>query len=601
MKNSKILIPIALLVGLIIGRIWQANQNETKDATQEVTPAAPSHVYTCSMHPQIQQTEPGDCPICGMDLIPLEASSGHDESTAALEMSEAALARAGVETRLIKRGFAHKTIRLSGKLEYDETRERSLTARFPARIERLHVNFTGIKVSAGDALAEVYSPELLAAQRELLIAHRIDPGSALTRAAREKLLLWDLEPAQIEALLRSGEATDRFTLKAPIGGVVVAKQVREGDYVKTGEALLGIMDLSRLWVLLDANESDLPWLRYGQTVRFNVEALPGEEFGGRIAFIEPEVNRSTRSITLRLSVDNEDGGLLPGMFVRGQVVSELAAGGTVYEPDFAGKWISPMHPEIVQDMAGTCDVCGMDLVSAESLGYASAERDAQAAPLLVPASAVLRTGKRAVVYVQAPNSPAPLFEGREITLGPRAQEEYVVLAGLEQGERVVTQGAFKIDSALQIQARPSMMSMPSESAEKPVQAVAVREYLSLVKPYLALQASLAADDFEAAKTSLKWMMGITGHSGAAAGQVHALLAAKTIGDLRRPHFENFSNALIEAVRADPKALGQRLYLNHCSMVYPDRGADWLQAEEELRNPHWGAAMLHCGNRKEVFE
>ena len=408
------------------------------------------------MHPQIQQPEPGDCPICGMDLIPLESDSGADLGPREMSMSKASRALADIQTSEVIREYPEAEIRLVGKLEYDETREKSLTARFPARIDELFVNFTGIRVKKGEHLAKVYSPDLQTAQRELLTSYRADPNSSITRAAKEKLRLWDLMPEQIEAIIESGEAKDHFVLKAPLGGVVVAKHVKEGDYLKTGEPLFKIVDLSELWAYLDAYESDLPWLRFGQDVAFTVESFPGETFHGQISFIEPEVDRKTRTIPIRVNVPNTDGKLKPGMFVRGVVQSRIAEDGQVYAPEFAGKWISPMHPEVVKDGPGQCDVCGMDLVPAEELGYVASEK--QSAPLVVPTSAVLRTGKRAVVYVEKPDTERPTYEGREIVLGPRAGDYFLVTSGLDAGERVVTNGAFKIDSALQIQAKPSMMN-----------------------------------------------------------------------------------------------------------------------------------------------
>jgi len=359
------------------------------------------------MHPQIQQPEPGDCPICGMDLIPLENDGGADEGPRTLSMSESSRALAEIETTAVRQEYPEAEIRLVGQLAYAETLEKSLTARFPARIDELFVNFTGIRVEKGDHLAKVYSPDLLSAQRELLTSYRSNPDSSITQAARDKLRLWDLLPDQIDAIIESGQAKDHFVLKAPVGGVVVSKNVKEGDYVKTGEPLFKIVDLSTLWAYLDAYESDLPWLRYGQDVSFTVETRPGETFHGQIAFIEPEVNSKTRTVPLRVNVPNPDGKLKPGMFVRGIVASRLAEDGKVYAPEFAGKWISPMHPEVVKDGPGDCDVCGMDLVPAEELGYV--DNATEGAPVIVPTSAVLRTGKRAVVYVAKPNAERPTY------------------------------------------------------------------------------------------------------------------------------------------------------------------------------------------------
>jgi len=623
MKTKHILIGVALLaLGLIAGRFLLPNASEApSSAPIEAHQADEPTTWTCSMHPQIQQPEPGDCPICGMDLIPLKSDAGADDGPRTMSMSESSRALAEIQTTVVKQEYPEAEIRLVGKLDYDETLEKSLTARFPARIDDLFVNYKGIPVAKGDHLAKVYSPDLLSAQRELLTAYRTAPESSITHAAREKLRLWDLVPEQIDEIIERGEAKDYFVLKAPIGGVVVAKNVKEGDYVKTGEPLFKIVDLSSLWAYLDAYESDLPWLRYGQDVTFTVEAIPGETFHGQIAFIEPEVNRKTRTVPVRVNVPNPDGRLKPGMFVRSTVASRLAEDGKVYAPEFAGKWISPMHPEVVKDGPGQCDVCGMDLVPAEELGYV--DRATESAPLIVPTSAVLRTGKRAVVYVEKPNTERPTYEGREIVLGPQAGDHYLVSAGLDAGERVVTNGAFKIDSALQIQAKPSMMnpagggSTPGHNhgddtpAKAPIdhsqhEGMAMLEIEGamapkFLTPYLAMQSALAGDNLEAAKAEAKGMMKITGHSGRLPELLHDMLAAETLDAFRKPHFETLSNALIAAAKANPASFESELIIMHCPMVYGDHGADWLQASEPLQNPYFGSMMLTCGEVKETIE
>lgn len=610
---------IALFSGIFIGRTIYSvgNHAHTDPATTDPgsTEEEPS-TWTCSMHPQIQQPEPGDCPICGMDLIPLESDTGADDGPRIMSMSEASRALADIQTTVVERDYPEAQIRLVGKLAFDETREKSLTARFPARIDELFVNFTGIEVKQGEHLAKVYSPELLTAQRELLTAYRASPNSSITRAAREKLRLWDLLPEQIDAIIESGDPKDHFVLKAPIGGVVVSRHVTEGTYVKTGEPLFKIVDLSELWAYLDAYESDLPWLRYGQDVAFSVQSFPGETFHGQIAFIEPLVNPNTRTIPIRVNVPNRDQRLKPGMFVRGVVHSRLAEDGQVYAPEFAGKWISPMHPEIVKDGPGSCDVCGMDLVPAEELGYV--ENESGTAPLVIPSSAVLRTGKRAVVYVEKPNAERPTYEGREIILGPRAGDAFIVTAGLDAGERVVTSGAFKIDSALQIQAKPSMMNpegggvTPGHNHERGNEHVghqvsseidiSIEQAVELMPAYLAMQAALAADDLDTAKGQAKAMMAITGHSGSLPDLLHDMLASDQLETFRKPHFDQLSAAFIAAIEKSPTSFSGDLMVMHCPMVYGDDGADWLQASEPLQNPYFGASMLKCGDiTKKVSE
>lgn len=590
---------ILLIAAFFIGRCTAPNDS----ATTSASPLQPSLLtYTCSMHPQIQRSAPGDCPICGMDLIPLDKEAGHESGPRALSMSKSSKALADIQTSRIERRFPEAEIRLVGKLDYDETKVRSLTARFPARIDTLFVNFTGVPVKQGDHLARIYSPELLTAQSELLAAYRFNPNSSATESAKEKLRLWDLLPEQIDTVLQSGEAKDHFELKSPTSGVVVQKNVNEGDYIETGQPLFRIVDLNTLWLRLDAYESDLAWLRFGQTVTFKVEAYPGRTFQGQVTFIEPELNRKTRTVSVRVNVANEAKILKPGMFAKAVVRSQVAQAGQVYAPEFAGKWISPMHPEIVKDAPGDCDICGMDLVPAEELGYVQDPNTE--APLVVPASAVLRTGKRAVVYIEKANTPRPTFEGREIEIGPRAGDVFIVADGLSEGDRVVTNGAFKIDSALQIQAKPSMMNPPSPKLpgiSSPQSSSAIELNIETAKTalphYFSLHAALADDDLEAAKNTLYEMMEATGHAGTIHDLIHSMLAAKSLDAVRRPHFETLSMALIKAVSENSEPFHGDLYQMHCPMVYPDRGADWLQNHPDLRNPYFGAQMLQCGETK----
>jgi Cu(I)/Ag(I) efflux system membrane fusion protein len=234
-------------------------------------------------------------------------------------------------------------------------------------------------------------------------------------------------------------------------------------YVKTGSKIYTIADLSRVWIQLDAYESDINWLRYGSAVEFSTESYPGEIFKGTISFTDPIINPATRTAKVRVIVENASRKLKPGMFVRAIARPQVGENGRIMNPDLAGKWISPMHPEIVKDEPGPCDVCGMPLVTAESLGYVDSEDDSNA-PLLIPVTAALKTGKRAVVYVEIPDQEKPTYEGREVALGMRLGDFYIVKSGLKEGERVVTRGAFKLDAELQIRAKPSMMSMPGEQS-----------------------------------------------------------------------------------------------------------------------------------------
>ncbi len=462
-----IIVLIAFLLGYLT-RGWRASSQ----LNTEHIPAAQDkeQIWTCSMHPQIHQAKPGKCPICGMDLIALKIDLTAGMAPRELVVSKEAEKLMEIQTTPVERKFVEAEIRMVGKVDYDETRLKHITAWVPGRIDRLYVDFTGTQVIQGDHMVYLYSPELISAQAEFLEAAKsvqnINPDSselikrsirATLEATSEKLKLLGLTEEQIKTIEETGQPTDHVTIKAPIGGIVINKHVTEGTYVQTGTMIYTIADLSQLWVQLAAYESDMMWSRYGQEVEFTTEAYPGEVFKSRISFISPTVNPKTRTIKVRLNVSNREGKLKPNMFVRAIVRSKIASGGKVMAADMAGKWICPMHSSVIKDRPGKCDICGMDLVTTESLGYVKADLPDKA-PLVIPATAALITGKRAVVYVQKPNTEKPTFEGREVVLGPRTGNYYLVKTGLMEGEIVVTKGNFKIDSALQIQAKPSMMN-----------------------------------------------------------------------------------------------------------------------------------------------
>ncbi|RMH05468.1 MAG: efflux RND transporter periplasmic adaptor subunit, partial [Planctomycetota bacterium] len=474
-----LLLVLALGAGFLLGRSQDSQAvpetgHEAAAAPAAAAAAAPT-LWTCSMHPQIRLPEPGQCPICFMDLIPLAADDLGAETGPVLELSPAAAALAGIRTARVERRPVEREVRLVGRLDYDETRIQELAAWVPGRIERLFVDFTGTRVRAGDHMFQIYSPELYAAQRELLEAlkttERLDrsplellrnSAAATVVAARQKLILLGLTEQQVAEVVDRGTAEERLVVNAPSGGIVIHKGALEGMYVEEGTPIYRIADLSRLWLLLDAYEEDLPWLRYGQEVEFEVAAWPGEAFRGRVVFLDPVLDPRTRTVKVRVEVENPDGRLRPGMFAHAHAHARLGVHGRVVPPEVASSWMCPMHPEVLADGPGACPECGMDLVPASELGFVAAGPAEE--PVVVPDTAPLVTGTRAVVYVKDPTAAAPTFRGRQVVLGPRASGWYVVREGLEEGEEVVVQGAFKIDSELQIRAQPSMMSPGEEEA-----------------------------------------------------------------------------------------------------------------------------------------
>ncbi len=566
-----------------------------------------------------------------MDLIPVAMDSTTETNQPRQTvLSPAARKLAEVMVAPVERRSVAVEIRMVGKVQFDETRLAYIAPRVPGRIDRLYANYTGMPVKPGDHLADMYSPDMVSAQKELLLALKasgLEPASAsLLNATRERLRLWGLTAEQIAEIERSGQVRDHVTFYAPIGGTVVEKEAREGQYVETGMRLFTVADLTRVWVQLDAYESDLAWLRYAQEVTFQAEAYPGETFKGTIAFIDPLLDPMTRTVKVRVNVPNADGRLKPEMFVRAVVQATVASDGKVLRRDLKGKWISPMHPEIVKDGPGTCDVCGMPLVRAEDLGYAAPDEASVVLPLVIPASAPLVTGKRAVVYVALPQKEGA-YEGRDVILGPRAGDYFLVREGLQEGEQVVVNGNFKIDSSLQIQGKPSMMapeggSVPvghqhgeaspaARPASKAAAPEAFRKQLGgLLDNVLTTAAALADDDLKSSRASASQarqslasvdMSGLAGDAherwmeslNALTLSLDKMVAAKDIESFRTA-FASLSPEMARAVKAFGPVRSEPVYDLRCPMAFDNRGATWLQESKTVRNPYFGNAMLTCG-------
>ena len=413
-KNKKYLKAAGiLLAGILLGWMIFGGGNSSHEDHQTTESSDDQIIWTCSMHPQIRQNEPGACPICGMDLIPLETSGGGEEP-GSYQMSENAMKLANVQTMVVGRGDASREIRLNGKIQVDERNTYSQSTHIPGRIEQLAINFTGEQVSRGQNLATIYSPELVTAQEELLQASRIRASQPeLFEAAKEKLRNWKIGDAQIAQILSGGKALQRFSIRADVNGIVTEKMVDLGDYVERGMPIYEISDLSKVWVLFDLYEGALSWVTVGSKVEYTVNSLPGETFEGTISFIDPLLNPQTRVATARVEVDNRNGKLKPEMFASGVVKNNLAT--------------------------------------------------AQTQELVIPNSAVLWTGKRSRVYVKTNGGDRASFSLREITLGPSLGDSYVVQEGLEPGEEIVSNGAFTIDAAVQLSGGRSMMNPDGDS------------------------------------------------------------------------------------------------------------------------------------------
>lgn len=397
-----------LLLGWLMFHHSEPAKNNKETTVLEGTNNKKAHqIWTCAMHPQIRMDKPGKCPICGMELIPLESVSANFDPKA-VQMTEAGMKLAEVQTTIIGKQNAKKDVSLYGKIQADERRIKIQAVHVPGRIEELLVSFTGEQVNKGQVIARIYSPLLVTAQEELLQAKQLNPVQpTLIDAAREKLRQWKLTNRQIATIEQSGKIQTVFNITADVSGVVLTKRVNQGDYVQEGQPLYEVADLSHVWVLFDAYESDLPWIKVGNTISFSLESLPGEKFNGKVSFIDPVINPSTRVAQIRVEAVNRGDKLKPEMFVNGVISAAL--------PKYNNG-------------------------------------------IVIPQSAVLWTGPRSVVYVKVPGAKNPEFRMREIELGPSLSNSYVVLSGLRQGEEIVTNGTFAIDASAQLAGKPSMMN-----------------------------------------------------------------------------------------------------------------------------------------------
>jgi len=401
-----ILICIGILLGWVLFHSGHLQPGNTIVSSDKHT------IWTCSMHPQIRQDHPGQCPICGMNLIPLEPAIQKVDSSA-IVLSEEAAQLADIQTTPAVRKKVTKNLRLYGKVDTDEQRLETQPAYVPGRIEKLLVNYTGEPVKKGQTIALIYSPDLITAQNELLEALNMkEGGKVLEEAAREKLRLWKLTKQQIDDIENSKTVKTLFEIKSNVSGVVLSRYVSPGDYVSAGTPLFDIADLSRVWVQFDAYETDLPWIRRGNTVQFVVQSIPGKTYRGIFSFVDPVIQPDTRVARARVEISNPDYSLKPGMFVTGEV-------------------------------------------KAQPVEYSNA--------LVIPASAILWTGKRSVVYLKQKKAAIPTFEMHEITLGPASDNGWVVLSGLEEGDMVVSNGTFAVDAAAQLAGKHSMMNPPSDT------------------------------------------------------------------------------------------------------------------------------------------
>ncbi|MCO6499095.1 MAG: efflux RND transporter periplasmic adaptor subunit [Vicingus serpentipes] len=562
-NNKIVIIILALIAGLILGKIFFSNS--PKGVKEDyANPIKKAEVWTCSMHPQIRQNEPGKCPICGMDLIPVDEVG---DSPLNMEMSEEAIRLADIQTAKVELTSPEKEIFMQGKVKVDERKMSIITSRFAGRIEKLYVDFTGVQVSKGQKLASIYSPELITAQQELFEALKYkEANPMLYKAARNKLKLWNITENQVNEIEKGGEPKQEIDIISPLSGVVTMRMATLGDYVKEGSKLFEIVDLTNVWIVFDAYESDIPWVKKGDQVNFKISSVAGKTYEGKIDFIDPIINAKTRTASVRIDFKNTNQLLKPEMFAEGRITAKLP----IDEPK-----------------------------------------------IIVPKSAVMWTGKRSIVYTKLPNTNKPTFQFREITIGLDLGTHYMVEHGLEEGEEIVVNGTFKVDAAAQLAGKNSMMNQQTTGyMEQYHVSEGFKQQLTLLfNQYIALKNALVESDFEKAKqkgTSLQqklktfdmtqlhdeahelWMK--KGKNIEAA--INDFILAKNI-DEQRISFEPLSENLSVVVEAFGLH-GVKAYKDYCPMAVNDEGAIWLSEIEEIRNPYFGEKMLKCGEVQKVI-
>jgi Cu(I)/Ag(I) efflux system membrane fusion protein len=604
-ENYKLVLGV-LIAGLFLGWLFfhpskaeRANSNLIESHEGHDHSSEDPTTWTCSMHPQIKQDKPGQCPICAMDLIPITTaqSSGDEMDPNEIVLTESAAKLADIQTMVVTRGNPQKSVYLQGKVHADERNIAELTARFGGRIEKLFVNFTGQNVQKGEKLATLYSPDLVIAQRELLEAISFkEDRPTFYMAAKSKLKLWDLTDDQINAIEDKGEPQLYFDILSPISGTVMMRHVALGDYVKEGSALFQVTNLSKVWVMFDAYESDLPWIKIGDHVELTLQSIPGKSYDEKVTYIDPFINPTSRVAKIRIELPNPGLKLKPEMFANGVLHSKIA--------EFADH-------------------------------------------LLIPKSSILWTGKRAVVYVGVAERESPSFLYREITLGPEAGNFYVVAEGLMEGEVIAVNGVFKIDAAAQLEGKASMMnpgggraslghdhgSMSASEATveedhsehqgmeaiKPVADVGVEfkkqlqkvydTYIMMTDAFVATNAEEVSVHAQKVKSALQnvdmallqgeahmeWMT----HLEVLNRTIDQISGSKDISD-QRLAFAELNNTFYKSIKSFGLDQGTAYY-QYCPMANGDVGAYWFSTQKEIANPYFGDEMLRCGETRETLE
>tara|TARA_R110000868_G_scaffold382863_1_gene649524 strand:+ start:7033 stop:8811 length:1779 start_codon:yes stop_codon:yes gene_type:complete len=592
MNKNILYIAVAVVIGLLAGWLIfgnsgsDANSNDDISNSHDHTGESVNQMWTCSMHPQIMQPEAGDCPICGMDLIPAE-SGAEGLAMNEIKMTENAMALANIQTTVVGNSTASEDdgmISLSGKIATNEENNSVQASYFDGRIERLNVNYDGQKVNRGQLLATIYAPNLIAAQQELITTASLKESQpALYKAVRNKLKLWKLSVNQIDAIESSGKVRDNFPIYATVSGTVSEVMAKEGDYVKQGQPILKVSNLNSVWAEFDGYENQISNLNIGQKIKIVTNAYANKEFDATVSFIDPMLNNAKRTVTVRATLKNTDDLFKPGMFVTGKLKGELK-----------------MNDEMIS----------------------------------VPASSVMWTGERSLVYVKT-NQNEPVFEMREVTIRNRNGENFTISKGLQNGDEIVTNGTFSVDAAAQLQGKKSMMNkegvktmtgheehITMQSIEQEKESSKTLEmnfsesfqknFSVALVPYIIMKDAFVGSNVTQIASSAN-----------EASDSFRKLNIKNLAQMEKAHVEKIiemfdaiaNNNNLEKQRAYLVVLNENivalamniksplrtLYVQQCPMANSNKGAKWLSVDKEIKNPYYGDAMLTCGSVISVIE
>ncbi len=557
MKARTLLLILALAAAGGAG--WFFGQRQPHSASVASTDRKPLF-YQSPMHPWIKSDQPGNCTICGMKLVPVFEGAGEAATGESIKLDAQSLGVISVETALVTRQPLRRTIHVAGSIEDDDTAHRRLSAYVEGRVDKLFVNYVGAEVTAGQPLAAFYSRDLLVARSELTESLK-RPASpereSMLAASRQKLRRMGLMPEQIEKL--PGTSGDTIDIVAPTSGTIVERKVYPGLFVKEGDVLFEIGDFSKMWFVFDAYERDLAWIRVGQPVEITTPSVPGKVFTAPITFIDPNLVMDTRSAKVRVILEN---------------------------PPAAGT--DSHRRELLHRV------------------FADGRIKAESEPVLTVArNAVLAPGGASLVYVVKAEGD---YEPRHVTLGRVGDDVWEILAGLQEGERVVTSGNLLIDAQAQLDHPQQTPALPVAVQPERVD-VQQQAALELIRAASAVSAALAADDLAAHNASIASLHTASmtvaeqlGEPGQRLLAVAHVAPAKSLAEARK-QFYPLSMAIaglaaqwsrqLPAVRSELKIFECPMAKSAVPSADTNQGR-WVQSAGPLRNPFFGAEMLDCG-------